>query len=219
MKNVKYLSVAVCVLFFSCEITEQIRDKLMVFGVDFRFDNVAVSPVIPAGLQTILDVMPKKAGSSEADQNIYDQYLSTTGLNVICTLTANNPNENRAVFDGADFHLRINDTTKQDSAVTTRVDTFSVKGNDSTKMAIAFPLMLDNPAFSKSTFQKIIEGRDIPYKLSADLFFNLIVPSMTGESDTLKGEPVALDLVNSALPTRPTDNMVSLFLRALDLLL
>ncbi|MBD3322882.1 MAG: hypothetical protein GF350_17420 [Chitinivibrionales bacterium] len=219
MKKIRLILLPVFVLFLSCEIARQIRDKLTVFAVDFSFDGIAVSPVVPAELQSIIDLLPKKADARVSGQLNYDQYKSTTGLNILCTIKADNPNENRASFDGADFHLRINDTTKQSTPVTTRVDTFSVEGNDSTSLNITFPLMLDNPAFSKSTFQKIVEGDDIPYNIAADLFFNLIVPSSSGENDTLEGEPIALDLINSSVPTRPDDNLVSLFLQALELLL
>jgi hypothetical protein len=197
-----------------CELLEetgqQIKQQFNILAVQFGFKGIGLEPIPKdvSGLATAL-----------LDFTNWANLRSQTGVTVICTTTAKNPNDDLAMFKGALFHLLINDVSNMSGAVTATIDSFAVEGKDSIEIPIPFPIHLDNSAFSKDVWQKIVGGDDIPYKLKADLVFDLLPVGFTSGMDALGRDTVSLDLVNSSAPTRLSSDAQNALLGAINVLL
>jgi hypothetical protein len=217
MRSRLLLSAAVAVTLFSgCHIAKQIFERLGILSVKFDYRHTAVEPVVPSGLQNLLATAMQ---SVLGGKNPLEAYRSQTGLRITCTVRAQNPNGERAVFDGGTVRLRVQDTTASAQALAAAVESFTVAGNSSTDLQVPFSLMLDNPIFSKAVLQKIARGESIPYRISAQLQFHLEIDRSGGSATSLGRSTQEIDLVTSAVPTRPRGDIVELFLKALDMLL
>lgn len=194
----------VSLLFVRCDLLNQIEEKLNILAVKFDYNSTGIGLVTPS----ILDMALNPSLATD---------LSQYGVSINCVIDAKNDNDKRAAFDGATFFLRVKDTDKSASAATSLISPFAVSANSDTTITIPFQLTLDNPVFSQSTLGDIIQGKKIPYNLSADLFFSLVAPNLEGGLDTLGSEPVALDVVTDSISTRPDDAQVQLAMEALGL--
>lgn len=194
----------VSLLFARCDLLNQIEEKLNILAVKFDYNSTGIGLVTPSLLDMALN--PKLATD-----------LSQFGISINCKIDAKNDNDKRAAFDGADFFLRVKDIDKSATPATTKISPFTVSANSDTTITIPFQLTLDNPVFSESTLSDIIQGKKIPYNLSADLFFSLVTPNLEGGLDTLGSEPLALDVVTDSISTRPSNKQIQLALTALGL--
>lgn len=178
-------SVIFSLLICSCSYLGFIAERLNVFLVNFSFNGIGISLVTPP--------------------NLISLHLSDYGIAVNCRVSAKNDNTSRAVFDGANFMLRVNDTAKRAGGVTSFIPSFTVEPSSQASFTIPFKIMLDNPLFSKAVFQKVAVGESIPYRISADLFFKLIAPSLDGSGNqtSLGTKTMTVDLVKDAVDTRP----------------
>jgi len=202
MKHIIRLGlVTVAFLFIRCGILEQVEERLAILGVNFEFQHLETQIIHPA----ILTDLPLYKGlQGKFELPGFDK--KDWGVRLLCTIDAKNPNKNRAVFDGADFKLRVNETDDTDSAAVANVPSFGVGAASDTSFVIPFAITLDNSAFSYNVLEKIIEGSKIPYRLSADLFFNLIAPTMNDSKDTLGSKSITVDCLKDSVDTRPEIN-------------
>ncbi len=202
-KMLLVISMAGMLILCSCSYLGFIAERLNIFFVNFSFNGLGVGIVTPPGL--------------------ISTRLSDYGIAVNCTVSAKNDNTSRAVFDGANFMLRVNDTARRANGVSSFIPSFSVEASSQTSFTIPFKIMLDNPLFSKAVFQKVVYGDRIPYRVSADLFFKLIAPSLDGSGKTqpLGTKSMSVDLVRDAVDTRPDLGSMGgkAFMSALNLLL
>lgn len=176
---------AAALIIGSCAALNFLGERLNVFLVNFSFSGVGVSLVTPP--------------------NLISLKLSDYGVALNCRITASNSNASRAVFDGADFLLRVNDTAKAAQGIAAPIPPFTVEGNAKQTFTVPFRIMLDSKLFTRAVLQKVVYGDKIPYRVSADLKFNL-APSDTGGTRGLSflgQKTVSVDLVSDAVDTRP----------------
>jgi hypothetical protein len=178
-------SVAVGLLLCTCSVLSFLGERLNVFLVNFSFGGIGISLVTPPNLLSLR--------------------LSDYGIAVNCTMNAKNDNSTRAVFDGASFMLRVNDTSLSARGVEAPFPSFSVEAGQQTTFTVPFKIMLDNPLFSKAVLQKVVTGDRIPYRVSADLMFKLLAPETGGDrgSALFGTKSVSVDLVRESVDTRP----------------
>ncbi|MBN1128050.1 MAG: hypothetical protein JXA71_03645 [Chitinispirillaceae bacterium] len=184
-KTVLVIAVLISLLLSSCAALNFLGERLNVFLVNFSFSGIGVSLVTPPGLISLK--------------------LSDYGIAVNCRVTAKNDNATRAVFDGASFMLRVSDTSRAARGIQAPVPSFAVEPNSQTTITVPFRIMLDNQLFSKTVLSKVVYGDRIPYRVSADLLFNLL-PVETGGTrgvPALGSRTMTLDLVSDAVDTRP----------------
>jgi hypothetical protein len=184
-KTLLVISVAAALLLSSCSALNFLRERLNVFLVNFSFGGIGISLVTP----------PQLISLRPADY----------GIAVNCRVNAKNDNTSRAVFDGASFMLRVNDTARAARGVYAPVPSFTVEPNSRTTITVPFRIMLDNPLFSRAVLSKVIYGDRIPYRISADLAFNLLPVEDGGTRGVplLGPKTMTLDLVRDAVDTRP----------------
>jgi len=179
------VSVTIAVLVSSCSVLNFLSERLNVFMVNFAFDGIGIGIITPP--------------------NLFSTRLSDYGIAVNCTVSAKNENASRVVFDGANFYLRINDTSRTSEGVEALVPSFIVEAGSQTSFTVPFRIMLDNPLFSKTVFKKVVFGDRIPYRVSADLLFNLVAanPGGTRGSALFGAKTMSVDLARDAVTTRP----------------
>jgi hypothetical protein len=185
-KPVVAVSAAAAVLIISsCAALNFLGERLNVFFVKFSFGGIGISIVTPPSLISLR--------------------LSDYGIAVNCRIRAKNDNASRAVFDGASFMLRVNDTSRAASGIQAPVPSFAVEPASQTTITVPFRIMLDNKLFSKAVLSKVIYGDRIPYRVSADLMFNLLPVEAGGSRgvSALGSRTMTLDLVSDAVDTRP----------------
>lgn len=180
-------------LMLSCAVTDQVAEHANIVNVQFESKGMGVSLVI-AGLG-------KRAASSLAGDSVIFKW----------NIKATNPNKDPAVFDGGDMFLRVDDTSKSATPLTSKVPGFKVLGDSAAQFAIAFPVSLEHWPLSPDILKRVIDGTKIPYKSNADLFFRLI--GSTGfASDTLGSDTIRMDLATDSIATRPDSNQVKMIL-------
>ena len=169
----------------SCAALNFLGERLNVFLVNFSFNGVSVSLVTPP--------------------NLISLKLSDYGVALNCRINANNSNTSRAVFDGANFLLRVNDTSRAAQGISALVPTFTVEAGSQQTLTVPFRIMLNNPLFSRAVLQKVVYGDKIPYRVSADLQFNLAPAEAGGVRgmSALGTRTMTVDLVSDAVDTRP----------------
>ena len=179
------LSVFIALLLSSCSVLNFLGERLNVFMVNFSFGGIGVSLVTPPNLLSLR--------------------LSDYGIAVNCRINARNDNTSRAVFDGANFMLRVNDTARAARGIAALVPSFTVEAGSQRTITVPFKIMLDNQLFSRNVLQKVVYGDRIPYRVSADLLFNLMPVDAGGSRgvSALGTRSVTLDLVSDAVNTRP----------------
>ncbi|MFC1584353.1 hypothetical protein ACFL5V_02260 [Fibrobacterota bacterium] len=194
-KQFKLLTILLCLACFSdCDLFSSAKEKLNILKVEFSS--------LGFGLGNLL--YPSGPALATADSSDF-------GFDLTWLIKATNPNSDRAVFQGADAILGLNNVN---NVVTAPVPAFTVEGDSSTEVSIVFPFRLDNPALTDNNlYLKILNGESIPYTLDATLFFNLIAPI---RGDTLGNKSITLELLDASIPTRPDQAAIDYFLTALD---
>lgn len=130
---------------------EAAGQRLALFGIGFDVRKVDVSRLVfPSSIFGIAD-------------------LGRYGVDVRVSIRARNAKPGRAVFDGAAAKLRVQETSSGDPAATGNIPAFTVEGNSETVFDATFPLRLDSPIFGKDVWRNVVRGKDIPYKVEADL--------------------------------------------------
>jgi hypothetical protein len=177
--------ISVTIVICSCAALNFIGERLNVFLVKFSFNGIGVSLVTPP--------------------NLISLRLSDYGIALNCTISAKNDNTSRAVFDGANFLLRVNDTSRASQGVSAPVPSFAVEAGQQQTFTVPFKIMLNNPLFSRTVLQKVVYGDRIPYRVSADLMFNLVPTEAGGVRgvSALGTKTMTVDLVSDAVNTRP----------------
>lgn len=132
-------------------ILDAARQRLALFGIGFDVRKVDVSRLVfPSSVFGIAD-------------------LGRYGVDVRVSIRARNAKPGRAVFDGAAAKLRVQETASGDPAATGSIPAFTVEGNSETVFDATFPLRLDSPIFGKEVWRNVVRGKDIPYKVEAEL--------------------------------------------------
>jgi len=140
----------------------------------------------------------------------HDVYLRMT-YNV---LADNSGNTGKAAFGSETvkpvLNLYIQDTTKNPIQVTVAPFTVDSGAIDTVhfNFDIPFGTIYDN---SPNLITTILEGSDIPYKLTASLKFQVTLPN----GSTLGTSTSELNLVESGIPTRPSSDIVNAILKYL----
>jgi hypothetical protein len=192
-----------------CDLLSTLTERLNILAVDFTFDTLDVS-----GLVYTQDPIAAAQDFLNFDATARHKY----GVNIRCRLHAHNPNAHAAVFDGAAAFLRVEDTTATASAMATQVPGFRVEAQSDAIVDILFPLRLDNPVFSQDAWTKVIQGGDMPYRVNADLFFNLLDASQGNVPNSLGNLTVHLDVAKGSVDARQTSlTVIDLVLQALGL--
>jgi hypothetical protein len=184
MKKATIIASIVCAsLICSCAALNFLGERLNVFLVKFSFNGIGVSLVTPP--------------------NLISLKLSDYGIALNCTISAKNDNTSRAVFDGANFLMRVNDTAKSAQGISAPVPSFTVEAGSQQTLTVPFKIMLNNPLFSRTILQKVVYGDRIPYRVSADLLFKLM-PTDAGRGISALGtKTMTVDLLSDAVDTRP----------------
>jgi hypothetical protein len=184
-KSFLLTSVILSLIMCSCSVLNFLGERLNVFFVNFSFGGLGVSIITPPSLISLR--------------------LSDYGIAVNCRIAAKNDNTARAVFDGASFMLRVNDTARATRGIEAPVPSFAVEANSRTEFTVPFRIMLDNPLFSRELLQKVVYGDRIPYRVSADLLFKLLPNEAGGSRGAMPfgSKTMTLDLVRDAVDTRP----------------
>jgi hypothetical protein len=169
----------------SCAALNFLGERLNVFMVKFSFGGIGVSLVTPP--------------------NLISLKLSDYGIAINTRISAKNDNTSRAVFDGANFMLRVNDTARAAQGISAPVPSFAVEPGSRQTITVPFKIMLNNPLFSRAVLQKVVYGDRVPYRVSADLLFNLLPVEAGGTRgvSALGTKSVTVDLVSDAVDTRP----------------
>jgi len=109
------------------------------------------------------------------------------------------------VFDGANFMLRVNDTSRAARGVEAPMPSFTVEAGQQETFTVPFKIMLNSSLFSRTVLQKVVYGDRIPYRVSADLLFKLISTDAGGGRGVpeLGTKTMTVDLVSDAVDTRP----------------
>lgn len=178
-------AVGMAFIICSCAALNFLGERLNVFLVKFSFSGIGVSLVTPP--------------------NLISLKLSDYGIALNCRINANNSNTSRAVFDGANFLLRVNDTAKSAQGISAPVPSFTVEAGSQQTLTVPFKIMLDSKLFTRGVLQKVVYGDRIPYRVSADLKFNLAAADTGGTRGLsyLGEKTVSVDLVSDAVDTRP----------------
>lgn len=130
---------------------EAANQRLALFGIGFDVRKVDVSGLVfPSSIFGIAD-------------------LGRYGVDVRVSIRARNAKPGRAVFDGAAAKLRVQETASGDPAASGSIPAFAVEGNSETVFDATFPLRLNSPIFGKEVWRNVVRGKDIPYKVEADL--------------------------------------------------
>jgi len=179
------VSVAIALIVCSCSVLNFLGERLNIFLVNFSFGGLGISIVTPP--------------------NLISLRLSDYGIAVNCRISAKNDNTSRAVFDGANFMLRVNDTARAARGVEALVPSFTVEAGSHATFTVPIRIMLNSPLFSRGVLQKVVYGDRIPYRVSADLLFKLIPTDAGGGRgvSSLGTKSVTVDLVSDAVDTRP----------------
>jgi len=186
MKKATIIASIVCAsLICSCAALNFLGERLNVFMVNFSFNGIGVSLVTPP--------------------NLISLKLSDYGIALNCRINAKNDNTGRAVFDGANFLLRVNDTAKSAQGISAPVPSFTVEAGSQQTFTVPFKIMLNSSLFSRAVLQKVVYGDRIPYRVSADLLFKLMPTDDGGGRgfSALGTKSVTVDLVSDAVDTRP----------------
>lgn len=127
------------------------RQRLALLGIAFAVDRLDVSRLVfPSSVFGVAD-------------------LGRYGVDVRVSIRAENSKPARAVFDGAAARLRVRKTGPSDPSVTGTLPAFTVEGNSKTTFDVVFPLRLDSPIFGREVWKDIVQGKDTPYQVDANL--------------------------------------------------
>ncbi len=175
------LPVLATALLTACDFFDVLRSRFAVLSLNFGFASLNVSDLVYPG--TLLQ-MAQDAASGDASK------LAGYGVNIRCGIRVENPNSQRAVLDAMTARLRVSDTTAGAPSIAAAINAFSVDGGADTVLNVVFPLRLNSPVFSRSVWTAIVEGADMPYRVSAETFVNLVIPNGLGGQDTLATRPL-----------------------------
>ncbi len=169
----------------SCEFFDVLKTRLAVLNLDFGFEALNVSQLVYPG--SLFQMAQDAAGGDPAR-------LAKYGVDIRCDIKVENPNPQRAILDEMVARLRVNDTSAAAQSIPAVIKGFGVDGGGDTVLSVVFPLRLNSPVFSREVWTRIVQGDDMPYRLSAETFLTLTAPSGWGGTDTLASRPLEFSL-------------------------
>jgi hypothetical protein len=171
-------------LLAGCAVLQGLKDRLGVLGMRFSMERVDVSHLVYPS-----SILGAAAGAFFPDRSLLGQF----GVDVVCGIRAANRNPARAVFDGAVGHLRVQDVSPSARSAQGSIPAFAVGPDADTVIMVTFPLRLDNPVFAKAAWKAMVAGKDVPYRVDAELGFRLPGASALGLPDTLRTVTLNVD--------------------------
>ncbi|MDB5050425.1 MAG: hypothetical protein JWO30_3496 [Fibrobacteres bacterium] len=204
-------AVLAALLLTGCSAFDALKQRLGILGVRFSVDRLDVSHL----------VYPSNLLSASLDLFSRDKsFLGQFGVDVRVDIKAANSHAQRAVFDGANGHLRVLNTSASDPSAIGAIPAFSVGPGADTVVPVTFPLRLDNPVFSKAAWKAIVEGKDIPYKIDAEMKLSLMGANAYGLPQALESRAVTLNVAKGSVNARAAgSNALERFLKLLDAVL
>lgn len=199
------IAFAVVLTAAGCAALQGLKDRLGILGVKFDMDRVDVSRLVyPSSL------LSAAAGIFVPDRSLLGQF----GVDVACGIRATNANAARAVFDGAVGHLRVQDVSPSARSAQGSIPSFTVGPNADTVITVTFPLRLDNPVFAKAAWKAIVAGKDVPYRVDADLNFRLPGAKELGLPDSIR--TVTLNVDKGSVNAKGSGNAIERILAVID---
>jgi len=193
-RSILLLSLSLALGLAACDFLDTLRDHLQILAVDFGFQRVDVSSLVyPSTAETAQDLLFQNPSGK-----------AKYGVDIRCRLVAHNPNNHAAAFDGARVFLRMEDTSAYAPAISAALSAFRVEAQSDQNLDVVFPLRLDSPVFSQSTWAKVIQGGDMPYRIDARLFFRLLDESTPGLVQALGNDSVHVNVVKGSVDARET---------------
>jgi hypothetical protein len=188
-----------------CAVLESLKEKLGVLGMRFSLKRVDVSRLVyPTSL------LSAAAGVFLPDRSLLGQF----GVDIECGIRAANSHPARAVFDGAIGHLRVQDVSSSARSARGNIPAFTVGPNADTLIKVTFPLRLDNPVFAKAAWRSIVAGRDVPYRVDAEMFFRLPGAAALGLPDSVR--TVTLKVDKGSVDAKAGGNLIERLLGVID---
>jgi hypothetical protein len=188
-----------------CAALQGLKDRLGVLGMKFSLDRVDVSR-----LAYPTSILNAAAGAFFPDRSLLGQF----GVDIVCGIRAVNANPARAVFDGAVGRLRVQDVSPSARSAQGDIPAFTVGPNADTVINVTFPLRLDNPVFAKAAWKAIVAGKDVPYRVDADMRFRLPGASALGLPDTVR--TVTLNVDKGSVNAKASGNLIDRILAVID---
>jgi hypothetical protein len=193
-------------LFSGCALLQGLKDRLGVLGMKFSMERVDVSRLVYPN-----SILSAAAGAFFPDRSLLGQF----GVDVVCGIRAANRNPARAVFDGAVGRLRVQDLSLSAPSAQGSIPAFAVGPDSETVINVTFPLRLDNPVFAKAAWKAMVAGKDVPYRVDAELSFRLPGASSLGLPDSVR--TVTLNVDKGSVNSKATGGtLVDRFLALLD---
>lgn len=188
-----------------CAVLQGLKDRLGVLGMRFSLESVDVSRL--AYPSSILDAA---AGAFSPDRSLLGQF----GVDIVCGIRAANSQPGRAVFDGALGRLRVQDISASARSAQGNIPAFSVAPNSDTVINVTFPLRLDNPVFAKAAWRAIVAGKDVPYRVDADMRYRIPGAAALGLPDTVR--TVTLNVDKGNVNAKASGNLIDRILAVID---
>jgi hypothetical protein len=188
-----------------CAVWQSLQDRLGILGIRFSLERVDVSRLVYP-----TSILSAAAGAILPDRSLLGQF----GVDVVCGIRARNAHPARAVFDGAVGRLRVQDVSPSARSAQGAIPAFTVGPNADTVIQVTFPLRLDNPVFAKAAWKAIVAGKDVPYRVDADLSFRLPGAAALGLPDTIR--TVTLNVDKGSVSAKGSGNAVSRLLAVIE---
>jgi hypothetical protein len=209
MRRLNLIAGGLCagaLLLSGCALLQGLKDRLGVLGMRFSMERVDVSRLIYPSR-----ILGAAAGAFFPDRSLLGQF----GVDVVCGIRAANGNPARAVFDGAVGRLRVQDVSPSAPSAQGSIPAFAVGPDSETVINVTFPLRLDNPVFAKAAWKAMVAGKDVPYRVDAELRFRMPGAAALGLPDTLR--TLTLNVDKGSVNAKATGGtLVDRFLALLD---
>jgi len=195
----------VLLLASGCALLQGVKDRLGVLGMLFSLESVDVSR-----LAYPTSILNAAAGAFFPDRSLLGQF----GVDIVCGIRAANSQAGRAVFDGALGRLRVQDVSSSARSAQGNIPAFSVAPNSDTVINVTFPLRLDNPVFAKAAWQAIVSGKDVPYRVDAEMRYRIPGAAALGLPDTVRTATLNVDKGN--VNAKASGNLIDRILAVID---
>ena len=192
-------------LLAGCAVLQGLQDRLGVLGMRFSLDRVDVSRLVYP-----TNVLSAAAGAIFPDRSLLGQF----GVDIVCGIHAANSHPTRAMFDGAVGRLRVQDVSSSARSASGNIPAFAVGPNADTVISVTFPLRLDNPVFAKTAWKAIVAGKDVPYRVDADLRFRLPGAAGLGLPDSMR--TLTLNVDKGSVSAKGSGNIIARILAVID---
>lgn len=193
------------VLLGGCAVLQGLKDRLGVLGMRFSLERVDVSRLAYPS-----SILSAAAGAFFPDRSLLGQF----GVDVVCGIRAANSQPGRAVFDGALGRLRVQDVSNSARSAQGKIPAFTVGPNSDTVIDVTFPLRLDNPVFAKAAWKAIVAGKDVPYRVDADMRYRIPGAAALGLPDSTR--TMTLNVDKGSVNAKASGNLIDRILAVID---